>query len=88
MSSDTAECLYPLCNNYVYYSIVVQAVIAPFSDLSDLEMERYFNFALMWAFGGTLEAPDKEWFSQWWKTTFAPFMEFPEEGSVSRSVLI
>ena len=57
-------------------------MVNPYPDLSDVEFERYFNFACIWAFAGTLEAQFREPFSQWWKETFEEHMDFPDEGTV------
>ena len=58
-------------------------MVNPYPDLSDVEFERYFNFACIWAFAGTLEDEHKEPFSLWWKESFEEHMDFPEEGTVS-----
>jgi hypothetical protein len=47
-----------------------------------VELERYFNFAAIWAFGGTLEASCRESFSNWWKEQFEQHIDYPEEGTV------
>ena len=47
-----------------------------------MELERYFNFAAVWAFGGTLEAECRESFSNWWKEQFEQHIDYPEEGTV------
>ena len=54
-----------------------------------MELERYFNFAAVWAFGGTLEAECRESFSNWWKEQFEQHIDYPEEGTVrsNRSVV-
>jgi len=51
--------------------------------LSDVEVERYFNYACVWAFGGTLAPEGKEIFSSWWKETFEQHIDYPGDGSVS-----
>ena len=65
---------------------VLQALIAPFSELSELDLERYFNFALMWSFGGTLEYKDRDAFSWWWKNSFDECIDIPDELCVSKKV--
>ena len=45
-------------------------------------MERYFNYAAVWAFAGTLDIVHREAFSTWWKDTFREFIDYPEEGTV------
>ena len=64
--------------------LVFQALISPFSELSELDLERYFNFALMWSFGGTLEYKDRDAFSCWWKSSFDQYIDFPDELCVSK----
>jgi dynein heavy chain len=59
----------------MYNNICLQTLINRFPDLSDSEIERYFNYAAIWAFAGKL-------FSQWWRQTFQAFIEFPEDGTV------
>jgi len=56
--------------------------------MSDVEYERYFNFATIWAFAGTLEVENRESFSNWWKEQFEHHIEYPEEGMVSLVIII
>ena len=55
----------------------------PYPDLSDVEFERYFNFACIWAFAGTLHVEHRETFSQWWRESFEQHIDYPEDGIVS-----
>ena len=57
----------------------------PYPDLSDVEFERYFNFACIWAFAGTLHVEHRETFSQWWRESFEQHIDYPEDGIVSLS---
>ena len=65
-------------------NICLQAVVNQTStqELSDVEYERYFNFAAIWAFGGTLEEKYRESFSNWWKEQFEQHIDYPNEGLV------
>ena len=58
-------------------------MVNPYPDLSDVEFERYFNFACIWAFAGTLHVDHRETFSQWWRESFEQHIDYPEEGTVS-----
>ena len=51
-------------------------------ELSDVEMERYFNFAAIWAFAGTLDAKHRETFSNWWKEQFEQHIDYPDDGTI------
>lgn len=51
--------------------------------MSDVEIERCFNYAAIWAFAGTLEVATWDSFSQWWRQTFERYIDYPEEGTVS-----
>ena len=65
-----------------------QTLINPFPDLSDGEIERYFNYAAVWAFGGMLEAQHRDALSQWWRDTLSGSIDFPHEGTVRRDYCI
>lgn len=65
------------------FSTILKALVAPYPDLSDMEYERYFNFACIWAFGGTLAAEHRESFSNWWYEEFDQQIDYPVEGTVS-----
>lgn len=62
-------------------------MVNPYPDLSDVEFERYFNFACIWAFAGTLHVENREAFSQWWRESFEQHIDYPEEGTVRTEVL-
>ena len=64
---------------------MLQALLAPFSSLNDIDIERYFNFACIWSFGGTLELTARDYFSQWWRETFHD-IAYPPGGTVSDTV--
>lgn len=70
-----------ICINW-QWPFTFQALISRCRELSDVELERYFNFAAVWAFGGTLEAECRESFSNWWKEQFEQHIDYPEEGTV------
>ena len=55
-----------------------------FTDLSDVEYERYFSYAAVWAFGGTLNVQHRESFSNWWRSQFDQHIDYPEDGTVSK----
>lgn len=55
----------------------------PNNDLDDAEYERYFSFASVWAFGGTLIEEHREEFSNWWKEQFEECCCFPNGETVS-----
>ena len=55
----------------------------PFNDLSDVEYERYFNYAAVWAFAGTLAEEHRQEFSDWWKEKFQEHIDYPSDGTVS-----
>ncbi|XP_071095883.1 uncharacterized protein [Haliotis cracherodii] len=61
---------------------LLESLVNPYPDLSDVEYERYFNFACVWSFGGTLSLEHRESFSQWWKEHFESYIDYPEEGTV------
>ena len=54
-----------------------------FLELGDVEVERFFNYACIWSFGGTMSAESRESFSGWWKEKFNDRVDYPEDGSVS-----
>ncbi|KAK6172547.1 hypothetical protein SNE40_016179 [Patella caerulea] len=64
------------------FCVLFETLINPFPELSDVECERYFNFACIWAFAGTLSIEHRESFSYWWKETFEHYIDYPEEGTV------
>ncbi|XP_052258855.1 uncharacterized protein LOC127863384 isoform X2 [Dreissena polymorpha] len=64
------------------FTNLLDTMVHPFPDLSDVEFERYFNFACIWAFAGTLEVKHRESFSHWWRESFEEHIDFPEEGMV------
>ncbi|KAJ8316357.1 hypothetical protein KUTeg_006371 [Tegillarca granosa] len=64
------------------FCTLVEALVASYPDLSDVEFERYFNFAAIWAFGGTLDVEHRESFSNWWKEEFSQHIDYPEEGLI------
>ncbi|XP_069115919.1 uncharacterized protein [Argopecten irradians] len=64
------------------FCTLLEALVHSNPDLSDLEYERYFNFAIIWAFAGTLEVEHRESFSHWWKEEFNQYIEYPAEGTV------
>ncbi|GFO25145.1 dynein beta chain, ciliary-like, partial [Plakobranchus ocellatus] len=61
---------------------LLEVLVNPFNDLSDVEYERYFNYAAIWAFGGTLACEHRENFSNWWKEQFQEHIDYPPEGTV------
>lgn len=63
-------------------------MVNPYPDLSDVEFERYFNFACIWAFGGTLDVEHRDAFSFWWREQFEQHIDFPEEGMVCDSICL
>ncbi|XP_056010102.1 uncharacterized protein LOC125667097 [Ostrea edulis] len=69
-------------NMVATFTTLLDALITRCRELSDVELERYFNFAAIWAFGGTLEAKCRESFSNWWKEQFEQHIDYPEEGTV------
>ncbi len=60
-----------------------QALLTPYTDLEDADVERYFSYACVWAFGGSLTVRSREVFSQWWRETFQDYSDYPEQGTVS-----
>ena len=60
----------------------LQALVQSFTDLTDVEYERYFSYAAVWAFGGTLDVEYRESFSSWWRTQFDQHIDYPEDGTV------
>ena len=77
--------LTPYHYNSIYFSennySLLQTLLT-IQDLSDQEIERYFNYAAVWALAGTLEVEHREAFSQWWKQTFKDYIDYPSEGTV------
>ncbi|GFS27875.1 dynein beta chain, flagellar outer arm [Elysia marginata] len=61
---------------------LLEVLVNPFNDLSDVEYERYFNYAAIWAFGGTLAYEHREDFSNWWREKFQEHIDYPPEGTV------
>lgn len=53
------------------------------SDLKPVELERYFNYAAVWTFGGTLTEECKQEFSNWWREQFGEHIVYPNDGMVS-----
>ena len=49
---------------------LIEALTSQYSDLTDVEIERYFVFSLIWSFAGTLEANARETFSVWFRNKF------------------
>lgn len=56
------------------------------SELSDDAFERYFVFAVIWSFAGTLMEECRQAFSDWWRSTFRKRIAWPFSGTV-RTVL-
>jgi hypothetical protein len=48
-----------------------------------VEFERYFSYAAVWAFGGTLAVDNRESFSNWWRSQFDQHIDYPDDGTVS-----
>ena len=63
--------------------LLSQALINPYPDLTDVEIERYFNYAAVWALAGTLDVENREPFSNWWRETFEIYIDYPQGGTVS-----
>ncbi|XP_006816781.1 dynein beta chain, ciliary-like, partial [Saccoglossus kowalevskii] len=61
---------------------LMEALISQQNDLDDLQYERYFNFAAIWAFGGTLEEQYRSTFSHWWRNQWQTRVDYPEQGEV------
>ena len=79
--------LFPLlCDLHLRFRL--QSLINPYPDLSDAEIERFFIFACVWAFGGTLESIYREQFSNWWKRTFVSRAEFDESSGCVSDVIV
>jgi hypothetical protein len=47
-----------------------------------IEYENHFNFAAIWAFGGTLIESHRIHFSQWWKNQWKDIMMLPQNEEV------
>ncbi|XP_055866060.1 uncharacterized protein LOC106055129 isoform X2 [Biomphalaria glabrata] len=71
-----------LVNMVRTFTNLLEVLINPFNDLTDVEYERYFNFAAVWAFGGTLAEECREEFSNWWKEQFQDHIDYPSDGTV------
>ncbi|KAH9514965.1 hypothetical protein Btru_021540, partial [Bulinus truncatus] len=71
-----------LVNMVRTFTSLLEVLINPFNDLTDVEYERYFNFAAVWAFGGTLTEDCREEFSDWWKDQFQDHIDYPNDGTV------
>lgn len=52
-------------------------------EVSEEVFERYFTFAVIWSFGGTLSRENQEAFSDWWRKTFENRIMWPFSGTVS-----
>ena len=55
-------------------------------EVSEEIFERYFVFAVIWSFAGTLANEDQEAFSDWWRKTFEDRIRWPFSGTVSRLI--
>ncbi|XP_076457719.1 uncharacterized protein LOC143291635 isoform X3 [Babylonia areolata] len=64
------------------FIMLLEALVHSFNDLSDVEYERYFSYAAVWSFGGTLDAQHRESFSNWWRSQFDQHIDYPEDGTV------
>ncbi|KAK7479590.1 hypothetical protein BaRGS_00029139 [Batillaria attramentaria] len=77
------RCLNPSVVNMLHTFIsLFEALVSSFTDLTDVEYERYFSYAAVWAFGGTLDVEHRESFSNWWRTQFDQHIDYPEDGTV------
>ena len=47
------------------------------------EFENYFCYAAMWAFGGTLVAEHRPYFSQWWNEQWKDYIMLPGDEEVN-----
>ena len=52
-------------------------------EVSEEVFERYFVFAVIWSFAGTLLTEYQEAFSDWWRQTFEDRITWPFSGTVS-----
>lgn len=52
-------------------------------EVSEETFEKYFVFAVIWSFAGTLNHEDQEPFSDWWRKTFESRITWPFTGTVS-----
>ncbi|XP_071959570.1 uncharacterized protein [Antedon mediterranea] len=69
-------------NMVMTFCNLLEVLVAQNSQLSELQYENYFNFAAIWAFGGTLDDKSRTMFSTWWRSTFQQYIQYPEEGEV------
>ncbi|KAK3108743.1 hypothetical protein FSP39_014630 [Pinctada imbricata] len=69
-------------NMITTFTTLFDAMIHGCPELSDVEMERYFNFSAIWAFAGTLDAQHRESFSVWWKEQFEQHIDYPDDGTI------
>ncbi|XP_078672103.1 uncharacterized protein LOC144911712 isoform X1 [Branchiostoma floridae x Branchiostoma belcheri] len=67
------------------FCALLEALLTQQTDVTEVEMERFFNFAAIWAFAGTLEGDYRTAFSQWWRHQFVAGpdgVDYPESGEV------
>ncbi|KAL3885754.1 hypothetical protein ACJMK2_025795 [Sinanodonta woodiana] len=69
-------------NMVTTFCVLLETLTNPYLELSDVEFERYFNFACIWAFGGSLGVEYREPFSQWWREQFEQHITYPDDGMV------
>ena len=53
-----------------------------YSDLMLPELENYFCYSAMWAFGGTLVEEHRSFFSQWWREKWKDYVMLPGDEEV------
>ncbi|XP_066025345.1 uncharacterized protein [Pocillopora verrucosa] len=61
---------------------LVEAIISNYSDLMLPELENYFCYSAMWAFGGTLVEEHRPFFSQWWREKWKDYVMLPGDEEV------
>ncbi|XP_070202269.1 uncharacterized protein [Littorina saxatilis] len=77
------RCLQHSVVNMVHtFMMLLEALVSSFTDLSDVEYERYFSYAAVWSFGGTLDVENRESFSNWWRAQFDQHIDYPEDATV------
>ena len=67
----------------VFHLLYKQAQLSSAAGLTEADVERYFQFAAVWAFGGMLEAEFRENFNIFWRETIGLQVQFPVDGQVN-----
>jgi Dynein heavy chain AAA lid domain len=64
----------------MYFAL--KAVLKDLEEPTPEVLENQFAFCCLWSFGSAMDAESQEMFSDWWKSRFPLYSNYPHEKSV------